>query len=551
MSNTIADIVIKGNAVFDGTGEKPFKGGVAISGNKIIAVKPGNEIDEYIAESTKIYGYGNCLVMSGFNDSHTHISFGSFLTDEDFCRNMEDCKSLEECLADMKEFADTHPDNEWVFGHHFYQLAWENPVMPSRHDIDSMIPDRPVVLQHMDFHTLVANSKAIEERGITKDTPNPFGGIIEKDAEGELTGRFYDHATFLFTKPIYTPSGDVYKKVFRKLMNKTAMLGVTSITELYPHGSGCDDVYAYYKQLEEEGEMKIRLSFFPELNDFDVNTYNQTVNQYHSDKLACKGVKQLIDGVSTTYTAYLIEPYTDNPSTCGQTSIPEADLRRDVMRVCEAGVAARLHAIGDGAVRLGLDAIEDGTKKFGERGVRHGLEHLENVDQDDIPRFKELGVVANMQPMHCVFDPAGIENLLGKKRCELAWPMKSILNAGGVLALGTDFPIVGLEPLEEVFAAVERTNLDGYPEGGWTPKEKLTMAEALRAYTYGSAYSTGSEEMVGTLADGMLADVIVIDRNLFDIPPKEILDAKVILTIFDGKEIFNDNIEQHEKEGRN
>ena len=543
MSNKNADIVIKSNAVFDGTGEKPFKGGVAIGGNKIIAVKPGNEIDEYITEYTITYEYGNCLVMPGFNDSHTHISFGSFLMDDDFCHNLDNCKSLEECLADMKEFADTHPDNKWVFGHHFYQLAWEIPVMPSRYDIDSIIPDRPVVLQHMDFHTLVANSRAIEERGITNDTPNPFGGIIEKDAGGELTGRFYDHATFLFTKPIYTPSEDVYIKVFRKFMKKTAMLGVTSITELYPSGMGCDDVYAYYKHLEEEGEMKIRLSFFLELNDFDVNTYNKAVNQYHSGKVACKGTKQLIDGVSTTYTAYLIEPYTDKPSTCGCTSISESDLRRDVMRVCEAGVAARLHAIGDGAVRLGLDAIEDGMKKYGRRGVRHGLEHLENVDPDDIPRFKELGVVANMQPMHCVFDPDGSEHLLGKKRCELAWPMKSILNAGGVLALGTDFPIVRLEPLEEVFAAVERTKLDGYPEGGWIPKEKLSIAEALRAYTYGSAYSTGSEEKVGTLADGMLADVIVIDRNLFDIPPKEILDAKVILTIFDGKVIYSNNTE--------
>lgn len=537
-----ANYIIKSAAIFDGTGKSPFKGAIAVKGNKIIKVGSESEIEELINEKTKILDYGDRLVMPGFNDGHAHMSYGSFLEDPDFCCHLNHTESLEDCMNQVKEFADSHPDNEWVFCSHLNHLPWKNPVFPNKKDIDKVIPDRPVVIQQGDFHTIAANTCAMEKCGITDETPNPHGGVIERDAEGKATGVFFDDATFAFTEPIYSPDNEVYCKVYKRFFDKLKSFGITSISDLFPQGVGCEDVYEIYGKMDTEGTKKTRIFFYEKLNNFDKEKVYKRRNMYNGDKLCFCGMKQILDGVCSVHTAYMLEPYTNKPESRGTTAVELGSLKEDVMKAYSAGIPVRLHTIGDAAVRAGLDIFEAAEEKYGAKDIRNVLEHTENIHSDDLSRFVELNVSACVQPVHMLLDMENDDKMkaIGFERCKLAWPLRSMLNNGTVLSMGTDFPIVEIDPLHEIYGAVTRKMYNGMPEEGWFPEQRITLEEALKAYTYGSAYAEGKEDIIGTIEEGKLADIIAIDRNLFKEDAASLLKAKVVMTMYDGEIVYEE-----------
>ncbi|NLD19628.1 MAG: amidohydrolase [Clostridiales bacterium] len=533
--NKNADIVLKNGKVFNGIEERPFNGAVAIKNNKIQRVGKNEEIKNLIGENTKVYDCTGKLISPGFNDGHTHITYGAFLMDPDFGLNFAGETDKNVFLKQLKKFADKHPNNQWVYG---YNAGWSASNIPNRFELDDTIGDRPVVVQHMDGHSMVVNSLSLEKCKFDENTSFPEGGKFGMTKDGKLDGIMYDDATFMFSEMLYNPEDKEFKRIYRNFLAEAKKFGITAAGELYPTFVGKEDVYSIFKEFEEAGELTMRLEFPVRLITFDIAEYKAKCEKYHSDKLCCKGTKELVDGVITVHTALMLEPYSDDPTTRGCTTNPMDDIHDGVLRACKAGVPVRLHCIGDGAVRIGLDFLEKGEELYGYHGERHGIEHIESCHPDDIKRFKELNVCANMQPMHAVFDTEAEEVFRGD-RCKWCWPMRDLLDTGAIISMGTDFPIVGINPFHSLYAAVTRKDPFGKMEKGWQIHQAITIGEALKAHTYGSAYSQTREDRIGSIKEGMLADVIVIDRNLFEIDCEKIKDAAVVLTIFDGKVIYD------------
>jgi predicted amidohydrolase YtcJ len=538
-----ANLVLKSDAVFTGDGSQPFAGGVAIADGKVVACGDDAAIEPFVGPETEVREYGDKLIMPGFNDSHTHFPQGALMADTDFCINVGATDSLDDCLQKMREYADAHPDNEWVYGMGVLQFLWDDPTMPTAAQIDAVIPDRPVALTQVDMHTWSANTMAMEKAGITRDTPDPFGGEILRDAEGNPTGVFSNTAGDFFAKPIFHPEWEQLKSSYRKAFETTKSLGLTTISCVYPEGVYYDDPYEVFAELDRDGELPFRLPFYTALMGDDIiDRIRSLQGKYNvpGSKVTCNGFKILIDGVCSDHTAWMAYPYANDASTNGQPAMDLDQVRKNAFEAIEEGYPVRIHTIGDRAVNWALDMHEEARRLYGDKALRHVQEHLETVQPDDLPRFAELGIVGCMQPMHMLLDLEyrAKDEAVGPERLPYCWPFRSLLDAGATIALSTDFPVVELDPLHEVYAAVTRQLFDGTPEAGWVPEQRITLAEALKAYTYGSAYCEGMEDEVGTLEPGKAADVIVLSKNLFEVEPAEYLDTKVKLTVFDGNVVY-------------
>lgn len=541
-----ADLLIKSNAIFDSIAEKPYEGFVAIKGKKIMAVGNPKDAEEYVGENTKVYDVGDKLVMAGFHDSHVHfLMSGLFKT----YVNLFNAKTEEEAAAMVKKAYDASPNKEgWVFGFGWYHYFWDSGIAPTKKSLDKYFPDTPVFLINAEAHGSWVNSKALEIAGITKDTPNPFGGEIVRDENGEATGFLYETATGLVGKHAMVFEPEQEKEIIRSFLNSTKEEGITSLNDVQPYFHGDIGSLEVYSEMDKSGELTARLHVAPDLLG-DLDKVEEARDKYRSDRLRIEWVKQFLDGVANTHTALMLEGYADDPDFTGE---PLSDLEAIEKAVSEAhrrGLSVELHACGDRSARLGLDFYEKAIKTHGKNKCRHSIEHCELVSEEDIPRFKELGVIPSVQPEHVALTDSFEENpyrvVLGEERAARTWPFKKLLDTTGVLAIGTDCPVVDSNPFAGIYRAVTRLHNDGQPEGGWNPTQKLSLYEVLRGYTYGSAYGVSREDELGTLEAGKFADVIVINQNLFDIDPSKIRDSKVDLTILDGEIIFERD-ENHE-----
>lgn len=535
-----ADIVILSRAIFTGVDELPVSGCIAISENLIIAVGPYKDIEAMIDSNTKIYEYGDNLIVPGFHDSHVHLILAGLFQKY---INLQKADSEEEAAQMVKQFADSRLDDPWVLGFAWYHVFWENKKLPHRSTLDSLIPDRPVFLLNYEGHGAWVNSKALEVCGIDRNTPNPQGGEIEKDDDGEPTGFLYENAMGLVSKFAYNIPKDVQVSIVKELMLNAAQKGVTSICDMQPFiGTDIGDVKVF-KALEEKGELTVRINVSPGLTE-NLEKPREFRQEYQEGAVLFSGVKQFVDGVATTHTAYMIEPYSDCPESCGSTVMPKERLKKLILDADKEGFRIRLHACGDGAVRFALDCYEEARKKNGIRDSRHTIEHIENIHPDDIKRFSELGVIASMQPEHLAMTETFEDNpypiRLGAKRVKLIWPFKALINSGATVAFGSDCPVVDIDPFAGMYRAITRVHNDGEPKGGWNPEEKITLSETLKAYTQVPAYLEFKEHELGTLQKGMLADIVVLDRNLFTASEQEIKQAKVKMTIMNGKIIYED-----------
>ena len=539
-----ADLIIKSNAVFTAMeGAEPFAGGVAIADGRILACGDEAVLASHLGPDTEVREYGDQLIMPGFNDSHTHFTQGALVDDPDFCLSLGATDTLDEALSRVREWADAHPDNEWVFANTVIQFNWEVPLMPTAAQIDSVIPDRPVVLAQVDMHTFSANTKAMEKAGVTRDTPDPYGGEILHDETGEPTGVFSNTATDIFTHPIFKPSWEELKVSYRKGFEKAKRLGLTTMCVVFPEGVSYEDPFEIFREFQEAGELPFHIPFYTALQGDDIIERIERLQAKYNvsgSEITCNGFKILIDGVCSDHTAWLAWPYANDPSTNGMPAMDLKQVREDTFKACEAGYPVRIHTIGDAAVHWALDTFDEAKRRYGDKGLRHVQEHVETIQPDDLARFAEIGVTACVQPMHMLLDLEfrSKDEAVGPERLPFCWPLRSLLDSGAKVALATDFPVVEIDPLHEVYGAVTRQLFDGISEAGWVPEQRITLAEALRAYTWGSAYCEGREDEVGTLEAGKIADVIVLSRDLFSEDPSAILDTEVELTVFNGDVVY-------------
>ncbi|MEH7108970.1 amidohydrolase [Bacillus sp. JJ1764] len=534
MSKQIADFIITSNTVFTGLTDQPEPGAIAIKGKKIIAVGSEEETKHHMGEDTKVLQFKDQLIMPGFHDFHLHMMQGAVSLNG---VNLFEARSEEEALEMIREFAESNPDQPWVFGFMWDSGFWDTQQLPDRYSLDRILPDRPALLFHAEVHYAWVNSKALEMANITRHTPPPSFGMIGKNENGEPNGILYEGAMDEVILHAYDFTNEQKRELFSSFLTHAASFGVTAVHDLFAAES-LDNLndYRIYKEFEEKGELTTRVHLWPALNG-DLEHAKHLRDAYQSDLLRVSGLKQFIDGVITARTAYLLEPYADQDDTRGEATFPPETIKKWVVEADKEGFSIRFHAIGDGAIRLALDAYEEAQKVNGKRDSRHNVEHIEVIHPDDIHRFNELGVTASMQPDHMAMSERGVyTDRIGAEREKHVFAVNTLKKAGARLAFGTDFPIDILNPLQQIYRAV--TRIDSSGKTVWHPHERITLADALKAYTIGPAYGSFREHELGTLEVGKLADLVVLERNLFDIPAEEIPVAKVKLTIVDGKVVY-------------
>lgn len=533
-----ADKVIKSNAVFTGLQDAPFAGGVAIADGKILAAGPAGEIDALIGPETEVFEYEDNMIMPGLIDGHEHLWWGA-VADSRYMVDITESKSEEEAAEMVRAFAEAHPEFPRIRGFGWFPATWGNAPLPTKASLDAAVPDRPVYLVSADVHTDWLNTKALEEAGYTPDMTFD-GGHVGLDENGELNGLIFEPAAEeLAWQKLYDFTEDQIREIVEGFMQGLARQGVTSISEMSadPYDEMYHKRYQVFLDMARQGKLTSRIHLYTKLKGItDFTVAKEWQKEFWDSRLRLNGLKGFLDGVTSTYTALLLAPYEDNPSTCGDGCplITQESLNASVIAANKVGLPVRLHCIGDGAVRMGLDAFEASIEANGRHGLPNTIEHIESADPADIPRFAELDVIASLQGEH--LPQENNEKLLriGEERCRYEWPFRSLVDAGATLAFGTDFPVVQYNQFPGIYAAVARRNYDGSIAGA-DNGEKLALTEALVANTLGSAKAYGRADELGTLEAGKLADIIVLDRNLFERPEEEIKDAKVVLTMIDGE----------------
>jgi len=534
-----ADLLIRGNVIFDSVADKPFDGFVAVKGNKILKVGPPNGAAEFIGEGTRMIDSGDRLVMPGFHDSHTHLLLAGMYK---ACVNLGAARSEEEAAQMLYGFEKSHPTEGWVYGFNWYHVFWENKVLPTRYTLDRYFPDRPVFLVNAEAHGAWVNSKALELAGVTKETPDPFGGKVARLEDGEPSGFLYEGAVAYAGSLALKLSPEKEKFYLKKYMESAAPLGITSLVDVQPYfGANMGDAKTY-KAMEDEGELSVRIHVASDLfGDLDAAVRNAACCT--GGKVRANLVKQFVDGVFTTHTALMLDDYTDAPGNRGIQLCRLDKIENAVKEAHKRDLSIKIHAIGDRAIRFTLDCYEGAIKAYGRNRARHAIEHIELVSDEDVQRFRELEIIPSVQPEHLglmpTWDGEEYRYVLGEERAGQTWRFKTLLDTAGVIALGSDCPVVDNNPFFAIHRGVTRLHDDDLPLGGWNPKEKLTVAELIKGYTCGSAYGVSREEELGTLEEGKLADIEIIDRNLFEVSPESIREAKVDMTIMDGKIIYS------------
>jgi predicted amidohydrolase YtcJ len=541
-----SDLLVVGNHIFDSIADTPFRGYIEVLDGKILQVGRGEPDALARAGARRVIEAKDRLIMAGFHDSHTHLLMSGL-----YCTypGLTACESEAETVQRVKDAADAadqaaqggQEGDRWVYGFGWYHVFWDDETLPTKASLDAVFPDRPVLLINAEAHGAWVNSKALEICGITAETPDPFGGTILRDADGEPTGMLVENAVGLITAKAFAFSEEAEAQLILSYLAEAAAYGITSVNDVQPYFHGNVGNLSVYSKLDTGGLLTARIHAAPDLLG-DLDEVLRWQKQFTSDKLKVDLVKTFIDGVSTTHTALMLEDYADAPGNRG-TALYDLDaIKAAVPEAHRRGLSVKIHSCGDASLRLALDYYENAIALYGKNACRHAIEHCEIVDAADIPRFGTLGVIPSVQPEHIALTSAFAYNpypiTLGGRRASRTWPLKSLLASAGVLAFGSDCPVVVDNPYLEIYRAVTRTFDDGEPQGGWNPSEKLTLAESLRAYTRGSAYGVRREAELGTLEAGKFADIIVVDRNLFAVSEADMKTAKTDITIMDGKVIF-------------
>jgi predicted amidohydrolase YtcJ len=534
-----ADLVILNGKVLTIDSENPSVEAIAIKGETIIAVGSTKKIAEMIENSvTDVIDAHGRLVIPGFNDAHVH--FGPLDPDFIELRYTTDPSVITEKVK--AQVAKSKP-GELIHGGHWVHELFPDKNWPSKDLIDRVSPDNPVLLERADGHSVLVNSYVIKKSGITRNTPDPFGGEIQKDpVTREPTGILKDAAMDLIktgaVKTIRSAEEEKEKtwQGYLLAMKEAREYGVTSL-----QNAGWGDFEAYEK-LEKEGELTSRIDIAAPLtgDTTKLKEYLELAKKYPDEGnwIRFGFLKAFADGSIGSSTALMFEPYSDNPGTSGLAMWPYEELEKMVLIADKMGFQIGIHAIGDKANNWILNAFEKTIEVNGRRDSRHRCEHTQTLQLSDIPRFAQLGVIPSMQPTHCISDKLFCEQRVGYERCKGAYAWRSLINAGSMLAFGTDYQVEPLNPMEGLYAAVTRKDRLGEEGEGWFPEQKLSMEEAIKYYTLGSAYAQFMNDRKGMIKPGYLADIVIVDKDLLTIPESEIMKTKVDYTIVGGKVVY-------------
>ncbi|HEV3469419.1 MAG TPA: amidohydrolase [Pyrinomonadaceae bacterium] len=529
-----ADLVITNASVRTMDARRPSAEAVAVSGNRVVAVGSSEEIRRLAGPRTRVIDAGGALVLPGFNDAHVHFLTGGFqLSSVD----LRDAATPQEFAERIRRFAEKLPEGRWVTGGDWDHERWAGAPLPTRELIDASTPGTPVFVNRLDGHMALANSLALRLAGVTRETPDPPGGLVVRDPRtGEPTGVLKDAAMSYVWKVIPAPSFEEKLAAARAATEHAAGLGVTSVQDM----SAGDDV-GVYQTLLERGELKTRVYAVAPLPAWERLKSVGVRRAFGGDMLRVGGLKGFADGSLGSTTALFFDPYLDAPDTRGlpgDEMFPEGAMLGRVEGADAAGLQVMIHAIGDRANDQILGIYARVAAEHGERDRRFRVEHAQHLRAEEIREFARQRVVASMQPYHAIDDGRWAEKRIGRERARGTYAFRSLLDAGAVLAFGSDWTVAPLNPLLGVYAAVTRRTLDGKNPGGWVPEQKITVEEAVRAYTLGSAYAEFADHAKGTIAPGKLADLVILTHDIFKGDPVEIEKARVRTTIVDGRVVY-------------
>ena len=502
---------------------------LAVSHGKIIAVGSNADVQKLKGPVTRIFDAAGHFVMPGFNDAHVHLSSAGF---EKLNVDLVGSKSLDEMKQRIAARVKAAAAGEWIKGEGWDHTLWAEQKTPTRHDIDSVTGDHPAIFTRVDGHIAVANTAALKAAGITGQTQAPQGGKIDLDEKGEPTGILRETAMGLVQSKVPPPSPAQRRKALQLALEDAARSGITSAQDF----SDWQD-FLMYEQLEKEGKLTLRIA---EWLPFDLPVEKLKQMRAHhppSDPmLQTTMLKGFMDGSLGSRTAAMLAPYTDDPKNSGIPRYEQEKLNRMAVERSKAGFQLGFHAIGDRGTHMALEAFALAEKETPKRDFRFRIEHAQVVAPEDFQKFKQLGVIASMQPNHLLTDMNWAEAHIGPERAKYSYAWKRFLDEGVPLAFGTDYPVEPITPFRGLYCAVTRKNEAGTKE--YFPEQKLNIDQAIAAYTTGAAYAEFAEHEKGVLAPGMLADFVVLDRDITKVDPPEILKTKVLRTVVGGKTVY-------------
>ena len=528
------DLIIVNANIHTMDPSQPLAQAVAIVGNRIVAVGADEELKKLAGRGTRTIDAKKQLIVPGFNDAHVHFLSGGFQLSS---VNLRDAASPQEFAERIRKFAEHLPAGRWITGGDWDHERWPDAKLPTHELIDRHTPNTPVFVSRHDGHMALANSLALKLAGVTRQTPDPLGGVIVRDpGTGEPTGILKDAAQSFVWRVIPESSFDEKLAAARAATNHAASLGVTSVQDM---SAGTD--VGIYQTLLDRGELKTRIYAVAPLPAWERLARTGVRAHFGSEMLRIGGLKGFADGSLGSTTALFYEPYHDAPETrgiAGDEMYPEGAMLNRVREADRAGLHVMIHAIGDRANDLILSIYEQVERENGQRDRRFRIEHAQHLRPQDIARFSRDKVIASMQPYHAIDDGRWAEKRIGKERAKTTYAFRSLLDSGAVLAFGTDWTVAPLDPVLSIYAAVTRRTLDGKNSNGWVPEQKITVEEAVRAYTVGSAFAEFQDEVKGTIAMRKLADLAILSGDIFKIDPKDIEKVKVVMTILDGRVVY-------------
>jgi predicted amidohydrolase YtcJ len=517
---------------------KPRVQAMAVRDGRVVAVGSDSEVSKLKGKRTQVVDLRGQFVMPGFNDAHTHLAsagFGKMNVD------LTGTRSLQEMQARIAERVKSAHPGEWILGRGWDHTAWPGQKLPTRQDLDAVTGDHPAFFERVDGHIAVVNSAALRAAGITRNTPDPPGGKIDRDAAGEPTGILReDSAMELVTSKEPAPTPAQHLRAMQIALQDAAQSGITSAQDF----SDWDD-FLVAEELENQGKLTLRLSeWLPFVDPLDILQKHRAYHSQSDPMLHTAMLKGFMDGSLGSRTAALLAPYSDDPGNSGIPRFDQSRLNALMDERAAAGFQVGFHAIGDRGVEMALQAFAEADRYLQERQPqsvqtqdhRWRVEHAQVLEAGQFARFRELGVIASMQPNHLLTDMNWALERLGPRRARYSYAWKSFLANGVWLAFGTDYPVEPITPFRGLYAAVTRKNEAGSKE--YFPQEKLTIDQAIAAYTSGSAYAQFAERDKGMLQPGMWADFVILDRDITRVPAPQILHTRVLRTVVAGKTVF-------------
>jgi predicted amidohydrolase YtcJ len=525
-----ADLVIRNARIWTGVADAPWASALAISGDRIVAVGGDAEINALVGTVTEVIDSPVGLVLPGFIDSHVHLMSSAF---ELSSVQLRDAQTPEAFAERIGEFAAALAPGEWIQGGGWDHTNWGGEL-PQRSWVDAVTADHPVFLSRLDGHMALANSKALQLAGIDRDTPDVEGGEIVRDPDGEPTGILKDNAMERVLQVLPDPGAAQQDQALERAMDYLLERGVTTV-----HTMGYDwDDMAVFRRAHQQGRLRTRIYSIVPIGDWARLADEIAARGHGDDWLRIGGLKGFMDGSLGSHTAAFFEPFADTPGDRGFFITPPEQMREWAIAADAAGLQLLIHAIGDRANATLLDIFAAVAEHNGARDRRFRIEHAQHLRPQDIERIAAMHVIPSMQPYHAIDDGRWADSVIGAERSRYTYAFRSLIDAGARLAFGSDWSVAPASPVLGIYAAVARQTLDGAHPDGWVPEEKITVEEALVAFTRNGAYASFEETIKGALAPGKLADVVIVDRDITAIPADEIDEATVLRTIVGGKTLY-------------